>query len=321
MEHDPQDRKSWIFESRLFVPLFSVFLTTLFASLFFVSCAGTPLPDPPAINPEAIVLSVEGQDTVIIEGRAGAVSDPGSIVKTWNLDRSEPPPIALVREDGSFMLSVLGLNSHRFRLQAENGGDRSIPSDFTGPTEAIFDECFLINQDTFCGSRYERAECSDPYCTWDDFASPSCTPQEITPLDECVDASSLAECHSILGCLWGNEENGFIRELILPVSNCVTINPSLELDFGSVDRESQRTVTIRNDCDNRIEFDFSLRSGGLGFSLETASPLSIEPDSDQDVTINFDPSASDPATDILLIEFSSPEPQLRAVTLFGQSDL
>ncbi len=98
-------------------------------------CVGTPLPQPPVLeppNPDGVLFNGSGS-TVGVVGSPGAVA-PG-IPELWlvNLDGVADPVLATVAEDGSFAVTFESADGDEVRMQARDGELRSDPVDVRVP--------------------------------------------------------------------------------------------------------------------------------------------------------------------------------------------
>lgn len=119
----------------------------LLAVLFSVSCIVSPVPQPPNVEPpELDVTGVDGiwcdncdAPALRLVGPEGAVTHPevteGLTVWAVDLDRTSPPWVGAVANDGSFVVHVDGGGIDVYRLQARVEIDgvlaRSSPVDVT----------------------------------------------------------------------------------------------------------------------------------------------------------------------------------------------
>ena len=106
----------------------------LLTALVGASCVVSPQPSPPeaTLVGDLIGLSpgVELVAAVIgFQGGPGAVDPPEGVVLVTNLTGTDPPSIADVAADGSFVIAVPGQPGQSFRFQAKSGNTRSQPVD------------------------------------------------------------------------------------------------------------------------------------------------------------------------------------------------
>lgn len=109
-------------------------LGSLVLALVGAGCVGTPIPQPPALDPpDADLIRHEDFGTFAqLVGEAGAVV-PGATLWAMNLDGTLDPETTVAEADGSFMLSFFAIPGHEVRVQARDGDDRSRPVDLLVP--------------------------------------------------------------------------------------------------------------------------------------------------------------------------------------------
>lgn len=98
------------------------------------SCVGTPIPQPPALDPpdaDRIAYEMAGSLTALV-GAPGAAL-PGTTLWGVNLDDVLDPQTTVVNADGSFSLAVSALPGQELRVQTRDGDDRSRPVDLLVP--------------------------------------------------------------------------------------------------------------------------------------------------------------------------------------------
>jgi hypothetical protein len=101
-------------------------------------CVGTPIPQPPALDPpdaDRIAYEMAGSITVLVGG-PGAVL-PGTTLWGVNLDGVLDPQTTVVNADGSFSLGVFALPGQELRVQTRDGDERSRPVDLRVPRGEI----------------------------------------------------------------------------------------------------------------------------------------------------------------------------------------
>lgn len=101
-------------------------------------CVGTPIPQPPALDPpdaERIAYEMVGSSTELV-GSPGAAL-PGTTLWGVNLDDVLDPQTTVVNADGSFSLAVFALPGQELRVQTRDGVDRSRPVDVLVPRGEI----------------------------------------------------------------------------------------------------------------------------------------------------------------------------------------
>jgi hypothetical protein len=132
----------------------------------------------------------------------------------------------------------------------------------------------------------------------------------------CETATSQPACALLMGCLWGSQSVGAVDEVQPPLSECLSLSPEEELDFGSTSGE--RSIDIDSDCPMEVRLRASLRAGSGDFSLgpETVD-LTLAAQDFGSIPVRFTPMAPGPAEEILVIEILSPEPGYRPITLRG----
>ena len=107
-------------------------------ALAVAGCVGTPVPQPPALDPPDATRIVHEMVGSVPElrGEPGA-AEPGTTLWIVNLDRADDPVTAIVEPDGSFSVFVLAMAGEELRVQARDGDDRSRPLDLLVPRGEI----------------------------------------------------------------------------------------------------------------------------------------------------------------------------------------
>lgn len=99
-------------------------------------CVVSPQPSPPVHDPvlNGGLLGGGGdfsvlQQEILLQGQPGAVQPAAGVVVVTNLDVTDPPALAEVNADGSFMVALRGTVEHQLRIQVKQGERRSPPVD------------------------------------------------------------------------------------------------------------------------------------------------------------------------------------------------
>lgn len=277
-------------------------------------CVGTPLPDPPAIDRDALESYRHGGDATLVVGTPGAVSVPFSHLSLWNLTDTSPAEQVVTDAEGAFRALVPGIPFDPCRLQAAYEGQRSVPVDVVWEIPETTSTCLLYEAWSLCPFRPDQESCEgfSIYCEWVDGA---CEGQGPATTPECSTATTEASCASLGGCIWGSIQDGQAQQPMLPLEDCLHLTPTLELDLRSGETG---VVDIHSECTSDVELTFSLRSGGVGFSLAPdPGMIIIAPDASDVVSITYAPPGSEIEDDILYVEVASPEVGRRAITLHG----
>jgi hypothetical protein len=102
----------------------------------FAGCTGSPVPEPPNLEPPALdrVTATPGSSgSTVVSGTAGAVA-PGTMIWGANLETNDPPSITPAGADGSFVLPLAWADGDEIRLQVRDTDDnRSRPVDVIVP--------------------------------------------------------------------------------------------------------------------------------------------------------------------------------------------
>ncbi len=281
------------------------------------SCVGTPLPDPPALDHEALLIHEDGEEAVVIEAQAGSLDLEQSVIHIWNINRTEPASSAPVRADGGFYTRVLGRFYDLYRVQIIQDGLRTRPVDVRGSFIGSSGECYSLDQELLCLGSLDQESCEQhPYCLWDEPSG--CISEEIA-IGGCQEASSQPECSSNTGCLWGRRFESFVARAVPPLDECFKVTPESELGVETAIETAivEQYVVIDNRCPSSVEFQASLRTGGLGASLEEDSITGeIEANGTDTIRVLFSPTPEGSFQEILIIETLSPERGLHPVTLW-----
>ncbi len=130
-------------------------LLTLLGLLGLASCSISPVPSPPADQPDldADGLGLLGPESIDMDGFVSFDAAPGTVdpaegtVVVTNLSTTDAPSVVAVREDGSFSIGLAALPTHvvRFQVVAET---RSEPVDLQ--IDASLTEATLVEPILAC---------------------------------------------------------------------------------------------------------------------------------------------------------------------------
>jgi hypothetical protein len=105
-----------------------------------------------------------------------------------------------------------------------------------------------------------------------------------------------------------------------PLADCLTLTPAFELEFASVTTGGalERTLVIRNQCASPVSFAPSrFRTSSPAFVELVATPASLDPGTQANVSLRFAPASVGPFEEIFFIEVPLPDRDRRPISLFG----
>jgi hypothetical protein len=288
----------------------------LLASLaWFATCVGTPLPEPPVIQPDRILGRQGGQGSTIIEGTAGAVSEPFSTVSLVSLAGNGPTTEVLADEQGAFKALVFGERGGLLRLQAAKNGRQSAPVDVGWAAIEQGPACLVWDSWALCPFSIDQQGCENlsPHCEW---TGGGCEGQAPHPLPDCSTVLDEASCWAAADCTWDSVVPDQASELDRPLDGCLRLQPEPELDISA---GGTGTVHLENDCPHDVELGVSLRDGTVGFSLVSATEtITLLPGETSSISVTYNPGDGHFIDDILLIAVTAPETGLLPVSLHGR---
>ncbi len=130
---------------------YSYLWSLIVVALVSAGCVATPVPEPPLLDPpktELVDVNYTRGDKYQLTGNRGSATE-NALIWVVNLDSLDPPVLATITDDGSFVVTVEGEIGHELRLQVRQGDARSEPVDTIirddgGLREVIRQDCLSL---------------------------------------------------------------------------------------------------------------------------------------------------------------------------------
>jgi hypothetical protein len=106
-----------------------------------------------------------------------------------------------------------------------------------------------------------------------------------------------------------------------PFAGCLVVSPVPVADEGAlrIGKSLAFAVQLQNGCaEDIVADDVRLRAGNAGFVLDTAAPLTIGAGTVRSVSLRFEPKATGPTEDLLVVHVTGSEAGYLLVTTRGE---
>jgi hypothetical protein len=113
-----------------------------------------------------------------------------------------------------------------------------------------------------------------------------------------------------------------IAEVVRPLAGCLTIEPPLELDFGTTPTGTPvtETLAIDNACGDTVTIAMvRSRSGSTSFATATTTPIDVADGASASIEVSFVPATVGTQEEILFLEVSVPSTERRPITVIGNA--
>ena len=111
-----------------------------------------------------------------------------------------------------------------------------------------------------------------------------------------------------------------IAEIVRPLAGCLTIEPPLELDFGTTSTGAPLTeaIAIDNTCGDTVTIAMvRSRSGSTSFATTAATPIDVADGASASIEVTFNPTTVSAHEEILFLEVGAPSTERRPITVIG----